>query len=102
MQKPDIRVQDYIRFQALGLAILRAEDPIKSRQLLPDAYAVYERTRSVVLLDEIDKAPRDLPNDILNEIEDLSFSVRELDEELERKGIQQPFRAARTRTHRQV
>src|SRR5262249_36197832 len=34
-------------------------------------------TRSVVLIDEIDKAPRDLPNDVLNEIETLSFIVRE-------------------------
>ena len=37
-------------------------------------------TRSVVLIDEIDKAPRDVPNDILNEIENLYFSVPELHE----------------------
>ncbi len=36
-------------------------------------------TRSVVLIDEIDKAPRDLPNDVLNEIEDMRFRVRETD-----------------------
>ena len=30
-----------------------------------------------MLIDEIDKAPRDLPNDILNEIERLTFTVRE-------------------------
>jgi MoxR-like ATPase len=30
-----------------------------------------------VLVDEIDKAPRDLPNDVLNEIEHLEFFVRE-------------------------
>ena len=34
--------------------------------------------RSVVLIDEIDKAPRDLPNDILNEIEHMTFTVREV------------------------
>jgi MoxR-like ATPase len=34
----------------------------------------------VVLIDEIDKAPRDLPNDILNEIEHLTFTVRETGE----------------------
>ena len=96
MQKPSIRVRDYIRFQALGLAILRAEDPNKSQQLLPKRFRVGAPTRTVVLLDEIDKAPRDLPNDILNEIEDLSFSIRELDEELAQLGIEQPFRAART------
>jgi MoxR-like ATPase len=31
----------------------------------------------VVLIDEIDKAPRDLPNDVLNEIENMTFSVKE-------------------------
>jgi MoxR-like ATPase len=31
----------------------------------------------VVLVDEIDKAPRDMPNDVLNEIEEMSFRVRE-------------------------
>ena len=30
-----------------------------------------------MLIDEIDKAPRDFPNDILNEIEHLTFNVRE-------------------------
>ena len=34
---------------------------------------------SVVLIDEIDKAPRDFTNDILNEIEDFKFSIKEQD-----------------------
>jgi len=38
-----------------------------------------EPTRSVVLVDEIDKAPRDFPNDILYETERLSFQVKETD-----------------------
>jgi MoxR-like ATPase len=37
-----------------------------------------ERRRSVVLIDEIDKAPRDVPNDMLDEIDHLSFAIREL------------------------
>ncbi|WP_428262355.1 AAA family ATPase [Haliangium sp.] len=37
-----------------------------------------ERT-AVVLIDEIDKAPRDFPNDLLNPIDQLEFRVRELD-----------------------
>jgi MoxR-like ATPase len=32
----------------------------------------------VVLIDEIDKAPRDFPNDLLNEIEQMSFRIAEL------------------------
>lgn len=49
----------YIHYNALGEAIKRQE-------------------RLVVLIDEIDKAPRDLPNDILFAIEKLSFKVPEL------------------------
>ena len=44
---------------------------------------------SVVLIDEIDKAPRDFPNDILNEIENYHFRVKELDNfPVERGGEQ--------------
>ncbi|MER9924453.1 MoxR family ATPase [Mesorhizobium sp. M0048] len=32
---------------------------------------------SVVLIDEIDKAPRDFPNDLLNELDQMSFTVAE-------------------------
>lgn len=39
--------------------------------------ATWQR-RSVVLIDEIDKAPRDFPNDILNEIERMFFRIPEL------------------------
>jgi MoxR-like ATPase len=37
--------------------------------------------RSVVVIDEIDKAPRDFTNDLLREIEDISFRVPELQSE---------------------
>jgi MoxR-like ATPase len=40
--------------------------------------AIREDVKAVVLLDEIDKAPRDLPNDILAAIEELSFEVPEI------------------------
>jgi MoxR-like ATPase len=33
---------------------------------------------SLVLIDELDKAPRDLPNDLLRELEDMAFEIREL------------------------
>lgn len=41
--------------------------------------AIRSQKQHVVLIDEIDKAPRDLPNDILNVMEDLSFYVPEID-----------------------
>ncbi len=51
---------DYVELQAMGSALLRG-------------------TTQVVLLDEIDKAPRDLPNDLLCRIEEpMFFTVREV------------------------
>jgi len=40
--------------------------------------AIKGNKRYVVLIDEIDKAPRDLPNDLLAALEDLSFYVPEV------------------------
>lgn len=56
---PDEVERRFIRYQGLGAAI-RSD------------------TRQVVLIDEIDKAPRDLPNDVLAAIEDLEFQVPEI------------------------
>jgi len=36
------------------------------------------RSHTVVLIDELDKAPRDTPNDLLVEIEDMEMNIREL------------------------
>ena len=40
--------------------------------------AIRQKKRCVVLIDEIDKAPRDFPNDILYALESLSFRVPEI------------------------
>ena len=55
--------QRYIQYEALGMAIKRAEE---------------EGIRSVVLIDEIDKAPREFPNDLLHELESFRFKVPEV------------------------
>ena len=73
----------FIRYHALGRAILLAKG---RKGIPPDLMADItlekdyptDRRRSVVLIDEIDKAPRDIPNDILNEIERMEFTVPEL------------------------
>ena len=52
-------LESYIRWQALGEAI-RSETP------------------RVVLIDEVDKAPRDFPNDLLDELDRMEFRVPEL------------------------
>jgi MoxR-like ATPase len=73
--------EDYINYQALGLAILFTHQPADIPANAKKAeYAEIQNlipTRSVVLVDEIDKAPRDLSNDVLNEFERLEFTVRE-------------------------
>src|ERR1700760_2919691 len=68
-QRGSIEPAEYIKIQALGKAIIRTLDPLKVREVLPD-FEHHSPRRSVVLVDEVDKAPRDFPNDILHEIED--------------------------------
>lgn len=68
---------DYVTYEALGLAMLLSLPPEAGDPHLPPALRGKGPARSVVLIDEIDKAPRDLPNDILNEIEGMSFHVPE-------------------------
>ncbi len=55
---PEVVERDYIKYQALGAA-LKSDKP------------------RVVLLDEIDKAPRDLPNNLLDALDKLKFDVPE-------------------------
>lgn len=69
---------DFIELQALGKAIALTNPAGIDRGRLPVDLGGEARS-SVVLIDEIDKAPRDFPNDILNEIEQYVFSIRELD-----------------------
>ena len=57
----DVEVENYIHYGPLGRAIIRAQ---------------YGR-RSVVLIDEIDKADLDFPNDLLWELDRLEFRVAE-------------------------
>jgi len=83
--KPDdnLPAEPYISYEALGMAILLTLKPTDERrakvnQYLPADLQSLGPVRSVVLIDEIDKAPRDLPNDVLNEIEEMSFTVKEI------------------------
>jgi MoxR-like ATPase len=69
----------YITYQALGKAMLFSNDPAQVQALLPPGLTHPGKTRSVVLIDEIDKAPRDFPNDMLNELELMYFRIPELD-----------------------
>jgi MoxR-like ATPase len=68
----------FLKLNALGAAVVYANDPTDVSDFTPPDFVHSRRKRSVVLIDEIDKAPRDFPNDILNEIERLYFRVPEV------------------------
>jgi len=77
---------NFIQLKAMGLAIASAigrksltlSPPILNRSGIPD-----EGRGSVVLIDEIDKASRDFPNDLLNEIENYEFEITELNQKVQ-------------------
>lgn len=79
-----IDIRHFLRFQGLGLAILRAM-PVQTLKELklekhawPNRATPLPRQPSVVLIDEIDKAPMDFCNDMLEEIRRLQFFIPEL------------------------
>ncbi|MBF0416555.1 MAG: MoxR family ATPase [Magnetococcales bacterium] len=69
----------YLHFNALGTAILLAcSKEIANQWWNKKINGEWDGPRrSVVLIDEIDKAPRDVPNDMLNEIDNFSFKIAE-------------------------
>jgi MoxR-like ATPase len=83
----DTSIENYISFGPLGRAILLAMD--RNDPNCPPDLRNQPKRRSVVLIDELDKAPRDLPNDILTEVEHLQFQIKELPPE------RNTFKAAR-------
>ena len=68
----------YLEYNALGTAILFANEEAAVRHLMPEGMVHPGRRQSVVLIDEVDKAPRDFPNDLLKELEEMSFRITEL------------------------
>jgi MoxR-like ATPase len=71
--------RNYIHFNALGEAILQSVELSESlRHLLPTDFLHQGPRQSVVVIDEIDKAPRDFPNDLLNELDQQFFRIPEL------------------------
>lgn len=90
---PAVEDSKYLRLNALGLAIaLSAEAQVPPSGAHVLARATLAKTRDVdggaevrfgkrhvVLIDELDKAPRDTPNDLLMEILEMQFHIPELD-----------------------
>jgi MoxR-like ATPase len=89
----------FIQLNALGKAILQTYGKqqvfknvaLQELQLLKNFAALDEQPKSsVVLIDEIDKAPRDFPNDLLNEIEHYEFMINEINNLHVRRAAPQP------------
>ena len=78
LQQGSLNSKDYIVYNALGIAILRSRELDAVNEWLPHDFKHDGKQRSIVLIDEIDKAPRDFPNDLLNEIEEMYFRIPEL------------------------
>ena len=74
---------DYLNYVALGAAIVLSKKPEEVQDIIPPGFKHSGARRSVVLVDEIDKAPRDFPNDLLLEVDALQFRIPELNEEVE-------------------
>ncbi|WP_413935835.1 AAA family ATPase [Nitrospira sp. BLG_1] len=70
---------DYLTYEPLGKAIVLSRERREVLEILPRSLEHTGPKRSVVLIDEIDKAPRDFPNDLLLEVDSLEFSIPELD-----------------------
>ncbi len=74
----DLDKAQYVEYRGLGRAMVEAVDDER-------------RLPRVVLLDEIDKAPRDFPNDLLHELDQMRFVISETAEEVEAPAELRPI-----------
>jgi MoxR-like ATPase len=91
-EEEDNLTRRFIELKAMGLAIAQTHGT-ESSDLLGIRNYQGEKDKgplankpmsSVVLIDEIDKAPREFANDLLNEIESYSFEFKELNRKITR------------------
>lgn len=92
----DVTPSEFVTYRALGRAILLAHPKELVAHLMPGNGRDHPGPprRSVVVIDEVDKAPRDFPNDILNEIDRMTFRIPELGAP-GTKGVPEPHRSMR-------
>ncbi|MEO5647617.1 MAG: MoxR family ATPase, partial [Chitinophagaceae bacterium] len=77
--------ENFIQLKALGLAFAHAigKDKLELSNIITSKDVISgSPVGSVVLIDEIDKAPRDFPNDLLNEIEQYQFEIKEINKKI--------------------
>lgn len=87
-----IPARDFIELRELGWGVALAAGldgasaDIGMRAFLQDKLPSDAPRMSVVLVDEIDKAPKDVPNDLLRAFDEMSFKVPELGRTAEIRG----------------
>ena len=85
----------YIEVEALGKAILLTRPaknvPDRIDLFLPKEFRHATPQQSVVLIDEIDKAPLDFPNDLLDEVDRKRFRIAETGDEFEARREFEPI-----------
>ncbi|WP_121808909.1 AAA family ATPase [Mucilaginibacter kameinonensis] len=107
-EEEDLILRQYIELRPMGLAIAQThgtnfddlrgirnyysskKEEIKETaerkddKLKHDAPLEEAPMSSIVLIDEIDKAPREFPNDLLNEMDNYQFEIKELNKTIKR------------------
>jgi MoxR-like ATPase len=86
-QHANVQTAQFIELKPMGLAIAQTHglhgDALKALSSIGNCNENYLRLQpgsSVVLIDEIDKAPREFPNDLLNEMENYQFDIKEINQ----------------------
>ncbi len=75
-KKTDVKTANFIELMALGKAIAFSNPKEEYKKLFK--WEIPEQPmNSVVLIDEVDKAPRDFTNDLLDELDNYRFSIKE-------------------------
>ena len=69
----------------------QAADVSRYVRLMPLGEALTDPGQRVVLIDEVDKAPRDFSDGLLHELDQMSFIIRETGREVVRSGGPRPF-----------
>lgn len=90
-QHADTTTEQFIELKPMGLAIAQTHglgsndlQGIQKIGNLSEAHLDPQPRSSVVLIDEIDKAPREFPNDLLNEMENYRFDIKEINQSVSR------------------
>lgn len=90
-QHAETKTEQFIELKPMGIAIAQTHglngaglQGIRSLENMSAAWIQPEPRSTVVLVDEIDKAPREFPNDLLNEMENYRFDIKELNQSVTR------------------